>query len=735
MGFLNKDSLPHLVEKLSDGDNIKITGNSKGNRVGTVVKKIVEKADEVTRALEQEVINNSYSFKVGTGDVDVSTDVEDGFGEVGVKGVTYQNILGTRITTSDGVEKSNNIITFNKVAQTNCTAGFPDSLAQVDKTYTLIFDILENTIENHANGNVGKINIVSYNSGNYFIKYRETGRIKVLLKQPATSTGKPYVEFYNSTSGKFVMTAPILLEGNHLDNPSIPSKISNIVGVGDKSKNLFNYKLHDSIEYNGSYYTIVKERWRSNVVEYTVEPNTDYTISVDRYEGKLWLNFEVDGVQFNNNNYDKFSKVIRTNETGKLLLRVGANGSADVGHKFINLQLEKGTVTTQYEPHYDGHKIEILSNGKNLFSNKDNFITGGSGFSQTIGGIVTLSSIGDVKHRYLRVKLPIGKKYTVTIDKRKTYPNNWSNTVMESESDDIRVGGTYRTISRKINDTSKVTIHTFETTMPYVFIHIGRNDDTEPYADWYDNLLNSLEIMQIEQNEQNTPFEPYLSDKTQILLDEPLMRLPNGVCDEITRDGKLIRRVGKYVFDGLEAWNKAETLTNTTRYSTGSVLTNKLKARTNAKCYCDIVPNMEGNEDVFHARFSGGTPVSQFMIWIEPSKLTVDSNTGFMNWLKSNPVTVYYELAEPIVTELHAPYLRIFKDGHLRFNTLVAPESTHVVQLNKSGQIERSVREVQSLDSRVKKLESFYDEMILETSHKLNLLTYDFEYTKESEDI
>ena len=92
MGFLNTNSMPRLVEKLADGDNIKITGNSKGNRVGTVVKKIVEKADDVTKAIEQEVVNDGYSFKVGTGNVDVSADVEDGFGEVGIKGVTYQNL-------------------------------------------------------------------------------------------------------------------------------------------------------------------------------------------------------------------------------------------------------------------------------------------------------------------------------------------------------------------------------------------------------------------------------------------------------------------------------------------------------------------------------------------------------------------------------------------------------------------------------------------------------------------
>ena len=116
---------------------------------------------------------------------------------------------------------------------------------------------------------------------------------------------------------------------------------------------------------------------------------------------------------------------------------------------------------------------------------------------------------------------------------------------------------------------------------------------------------------------------------------------------------------------------------------------------------------------------------------IKKEKLTSPDLTGFKQWLSQNPTTVYYELETPITTELPAPYLRIFKDGHLTFNTLVAPESNHVVQLNKSAQIERSIREVQSLDSRVGKLESFYDDMMLETSHKLSLLNYDFEYTRE----
>lgn len=421
MAYINDKNLPYLVEKLSNADNIKINNNKHGSRVSAVINSLVTKSDNVTKALEQEVINDSYSFKVGTGDINVSADVQDGFGEIGIKGVTYQNILGTRINPSNGVEKNNNIITFNKVAQTNCTAGFPDSLAQVDKTYTLIFDILENTIENPANGNVGKINIVSYNSGNYFIKYKETGHKKILLKQPATSTGKPYVEFYHSTSGKFVMTTPILLEGDHTNNPDLPSYFEGIVGVGDKSKNLFNPSKHllRNIFVDAYDDYAIKSARDCYVIKIEVKPNTQYCVTnpynrkVIRFEDAngLYLGGCVDSLQpFTTPNNCRYAYCYVANEQ---------IANFDVGA----IQIEENSIATPYEPYYDGHKIEILSNGKNLFSNKDNFITGGSGFAQAIGESVTLSSIGDIKHKYLRIKLPVGKKYTVTIDKRNTYPD------------------------------------------------------------------------------------------------------------------------------------------------------------------------------------------------------------------------------------------------------------------------------------------------------------------------
>ena len=546
MAYINDKNLPYLVEKLSNADNIKINNNKHGSRVSTVINSLVTKSDNVTKALEQEVINDSYSFKVGTGNVNVSADVQDGFGEIGIKGVTYQNILGTRINPSDGVEKNNNTITFNKVAQTRCTAGFPDSLAQVDKTYTLIFDILENTIENPANGNVGKINIVSYNSGNYFIKYKETGHKKILLKQPATSTGKPYVEFYNSTSGKFVMTIPILLEGDHTNTPNLPQYFEGIIGVGDKSKNLFNPSKHllRNIFIDAYNDYAIKSARDCYVIKIEVKPNTQYCVTnpynrkVIRFEDAngLYLGGCVDSLQpFTTPNNCRYAYCYVANEQIT---------NFDVGV----IQIEENSIATPYEPYYDGHKIEILSHGKNLY--KPNLQT------KSANGL-TFTLLGDNQ-------LIVNGTCTKITDFR---PINGSQTPYLADFvNNILRAGTTLALSNNLGLTNYFSVkRNNQIQYPVNKITKQNGDDIACFVRFEEGQsYNNQQLnIQLEINSKATEFEPYVEDKTQILLDEPLMRLPNGVCDEITRDGKLIRRVGKIVLNGSEDYIASSSSENT----------------------------------------------------------------------------------------------------------------------------------------------------------------------------
>ena len=298
MGFLNTDSMPRLVEKLADGDNIKITGNSKGNRVGTVIKKIVEKADDVTKAVEQEVVNDGYSFKVGTGDVDVSTDVEDGFGEVGVKGVTYQNLIPNLIDSrwkvgGSAIKDRTNLVNGVKLVITSegsCVFDLNDiSMFKPNTKYTLLVNIdtnftdirLSNILSSSVKLENG-FNCVTFLTKSDFNEMYTCFRIGYVGDLP---------------TGRYMTIKDlIVLEGDHTNNPNLPSYFEGIVGVGDKSKNLFNgnapfnstfhsVELKDSLDiiYDSNKDLIVTKGisgYRHSKSQiYSLKANTKYTIS------------------------------------------------------------------------------------------------------------------------------------------------------------------------------------------------------------------------------------------------------------------------------------------------------------------------------------------------------------------------------------------------------------------------------------------------------------------------
>lgn len=372
--------------------------------------------------------------------------------------------------------------------------------------------------------------------------------------------------------------------------------------------------------------------------------------------------------------------------------------------------MEGSEVATPYEPFT--YKVEILSCGKNLY--KPNLQTkSANGLTFSLHGntlIVNGTSTDIVDFR------PINGTESITLELYNYVSKLPVGTTLKLSNN----LGLRNFFSLKRNGTQ---------TYPANTLIIQEDDyDISCFVRFEEGQsYNNAELkIQLEINNVATEFEPYQEDKTQILLDEPLMRLPNGVCDEITRDGKLIRRVGKIVLNGSEDYIASSSSENTMYFILKNLIAKKSGYCISNNFYFEI-----GSNDNEHIRLNAN---GNIVFWIKISKLASQDSAGVKQWLSQNPTTVYYELAEPIATELPAPCLRIFKDGHITFNTLVAPESTHVVQLNKSAQIERSIREVQNLNGRVGQLESFYDNMMLETSYKLNLLNYDFKYTKERED-
>lgn len=743
MAFLTSEGAEYLFKKLSDAKNIKITGNSNGSRVSDVVNSIVNKADNITKAISKEVANTSKMFKVGTGNVDVSSDVEDGFSEVGIKGVTYQNLLHT-----------------NKVIEFTSTSDYDGWDAVTISGVTLLKPNTKYTII---------VNVLKFNgTGTYNINQGPWGECFFDVNMPVKSTGiKKFVATTvsnlddkrfilrcqnNDSRAEIKITDFMIFEGDVSNIPDIPSYFEGIKGVGEKNKNLFNINNvsldkfllgNVGVGYGDCYQSAV-----SNISDYIpVVAGRSYVFS---YEYTQLLSTVQRAYCFYNKNKEIITSNNDTlyNPTSKtLVLTPGVDGYVRICYdkKLINIQLEEGVTQTSYDTHHKGYKIEIESTGKNLYKiHNDKTLT--YGVSKIEDGMITTNvlssyaifgltnSLYNISDKIFinPTKMIKGKKYSIKCKVRKVSgegnlnyfalfgfnkgKSSYSNTGVSKNFSNIDLSNEWLEIGF-----SGVATDDFDAVCPGF-----------QAPNYVNNLVLQIKDIQIEESDNPTSYEHFKSDKIRFLLDEPLMRLPNGVCDEITEDGKLIRRVGKVVLNGGEKW-EYNTGVNVDNYSPFYTRIDGKLRTTNLDKF--ISDRFVVKSSLFYDREAMWDELNNTVIYVKVlnSKLQTLSIEGFKKWLAQNPITVYYQLETPIITQLNTQHIRLFKAGYIKTNTFITPETTHVVQLNKSAQIERTVKEVQSLDNKVGKLEGLYDELLLSTSQSLDLLCLDFDLREDDE--
>lgn len=149
--------------------------------------------------------------------------------------------------------------------------------------------------------------------------------------------------------------------------------------------------------------------------------------------------------------------------------------------------------------------------------------------------------------------------------------------------------------------------------------------------------------VQIEEGTVATDYEPYQESIQELLLDEPLRSLPNGVCDEI-KDGVLIRRCEEIILNGSESgW-----VTQRTKNDGSFGYAINLKYR--AKNYQNQILHMTG----LYLK-----PANQYSVWeTDANTIYLDSDVHiytdggsldqFKTTLSKNPIKVIYELATPV---------------------------------------------------------------------------------------
>ena len=158
---------------------------------------------------------------------------------------------------------------------------------------------------------------------------------------------------------------------------------------------------------------------------------------------------------------------------------------------------------------------------------------------------------------------------------------------------------------------------------------------------------------------------PYQYHKTEILLDAPLRSLPNGVCDEIV-DNKLIRRIGKVVFNGTKYnWNKEQTRYWTSIKEEGAIGNGSL-------CFCNRY------EHIINVPY-GDIVIGQSR-WGAEQNIMFNEDNGIMGTkefkksLEEKPITLLFELKEPIIEELpNGITLQGFDDTTMYIENSITP--------------------------------------------------------------
>lgn len=224
----------------------------------------------------------------------------------------------------------------------------------------------------------------------------------------------------------------------------------------------------------------------------------------------------------------------------------------------------------------------------------------------------------------------------------------------------------------------------------------------EHYLAFYsvDESTRGYEITQIEENTIATNCEQYREDIKEIKIpfENGLKGLPNGVCDEL-REKEIIQRVGKVVLNGSENWVKGS-------WNNANIISFDLTNLKNFKsCYsennriCDKFLSLSrtaipSDINLIVECITGGE--NAIYLAINKTKLGSQDVVGLKTYLKNNPITLYYELIEPVIHKLHEDYnLETYKDvTHIMQENNICGDISFEVSKDRNALILSNTKEI-----------------------------------------
>ena len=172
------------------------------------------------------------------------------------------------------------------------------------------------------------------------------------------------------------------------------------------------------------------------------------------------------------------------------------------------------------------------------------------------------------------------------------------------------------------------------------------------------------------------------------------------------------------MLDGSENWRINQYYEKTTQFIAHNIV--EAKNATRQKVVCDKLQSVTDNHVIVDNS-----------VWIFDSKHLVIHNSSstsnqLKDWLKQNPLTVYYELAEPVITEIRLKgYPFVYEDGSISLNTDIAPVTRTSYNVNQhqliNSQNETIIRHDKQISDLYDYIEIYLDEIYRMELFKMQL--------------
>ena len=483
-----------------------------------------------------------------------------------------------------------------------------------------------------------------------------------------TISGVPPITLESCVDDKSVINYQIY--GNSAqDGEPTPDNPVEVVSVGEKTVNLFDYK--DFIESgkskeidSGIQFEITGSRIQ--ITKYiTLKANTTYFLSAECTEdGYIGGGLIIDSN--GNKNYRWCSK-----STKKIVVRNETNIDREVDFSLVDLNGTKGSTikfamfkigntATEYEPY--GYKIPITASGKNLFdiSKTTGFTSQYGGLTNTIdGNVLTVKS--SVASRGGTLTLGTFKPGTYYIGIKTLSHNDSTLSVFKQEG-----------FTRLGNANTVITI------TEEMVIQI--------YTAFYSDIISQFTDIQIVEANKVSDYEPYHEPiTTNIYLNEPLRAIGDYKDYVDFESGKIVRAIKQGQINGNSAINKFTSVTDYSAFFLDgiSLVDYTFPYVWNIKVFSNTFKFRGCGTGNTNAQWTDAYQISSAIapgykriLFTLPN--TITDTTTAKEWLTENPID-YLHASEPIEETIDLSNLPTFKGTTIyTIGTTVQPTNMEV---------------------------------------------------------